>query len=464
MNVDELSRRLEMCEVMASVCFKIKSSSSSSSDNMMIRVRNTSERRSSRDNDVTYVYDGPRRFDMCVDELRGMIESYEVMSGLSASIKSVPLSLRVCLKTTTESGEFAMVNEPDSIYTGKPFLKTVVTNIFQQQGWKTTDTLSEKRNVRVQWDVYENLDWKRAFSSNLLVNGYCNRNGLIRKAHLCATLNKAKRKLPGLNKCVPVTIPVCIDPRPDWFGLSIADITEEVDKDESSLWILKPSRFDRGDDKHVVRTAKECEKALWDGRNLVEWVCQQYIDRPLLVHGRKFHIRANVLAAGALEVFLHTKSIIVTTAALPYKREDLSNPHIHLSNAIFARTYHTKQTNKFEEENFKFLLPRLCEILPSLQLEDTISNMARILRDVFKAFETELNGFMPHPNCFELFGVDFMIDEDGEMYIFFSLCVMIRMSYDFFLIFTHTHTTGTFLKSMQDVITKVCSENDTNLN
>ena len=61
-------------------------------------------------------------------------------------------------------------------------------------------------------------------------------------------------------------------------------------------------------------------------------------------------------------------------------------------------------------------------------------------------------------------GVDFMIDEDGEMYIFFSLCVMIRMSYDFFLIFTHTHTTGTFLKSMQDVITKVCSENDTNLN
>ena len=82
---------------------------------------------------------------------------------------------------------------------------------------------------------------------------------------------------------------------------------------------------------------QECEKALWEGRHLVEWVCQQYmID--LLVHGRKFHIRANVLAVGALEVFLHTESIIVTTAALPYKRDDLKNYHIHLSNAIFART------------------------------------------------------------------------------------------------------------------------------
>ena len=256
------------------------------------------------------------------ENLRHVVTSMKDCGGVREmmvmdTVEAVPEMYRIALPMSDDK-EYVMVNEPNSIYTGKPFLKTVVTNIFKELGWRTRDRSSSKGKMLVQWDVYENLDWKRAFSSDCLVNGYCNRNGLIRKAHLCATLNKAKRKLPGLIKCVPVTIPVSIDPRPDWFGLSISDITEEVDKDENSLWILKPSRFDRGDDKHVVRNSKECEKALWEGRHLVEWVCQQYIDRPLLVHGRKFHIRANVLAVGALEVFLHTESIIVNTAALPY--------------------------------------------------------------------------------------------------------------------------------------------------
>ena len=55
--------------------------------------------------------------------------------------------------------------------------------------------------------------------------------------------------------------------------------------------------------------------------------------------------------------------------------------------------------------------------MPSLELANTIDRMCKVLHDVFKAFETELNGFMPHPNCFELFGVDFMMDENGQMYI-----------------------------------------------
>ena len=293
LKTDELSSKVSNYEIMSSVKFL----RTHSSEVIVVRKK-VNERRD----------ENPRRVATSMwKDCRG------VSRVVVDTVQDVPEVYRVPMS----SKEYVLVNEPNSIYTGKPFLKTVVTNIFKELGWRTRDVSSSKGKMLVQWDVYENLDWKRAFSSDCLVNGYCNRNGLIRKAHLCATLNKAKRKLPGLIKCVPVTIPVSIDPRPDWFGLSISDITEEVDKDENSLWILKPSRFDRGDDKHVVRNSKECEKALWEGRHLVEWVCQQYIDRPLLVHGRKFHIRANVLAVGALEVFLHTESIIVTTAALP---------------------------------------------------------------------------------------------------------------------------------------------------
>eukprot|EP00939_MAST-03C_sp_MAST-3C-sp1_P004895 g4895.t1 len=151
----------------------------------------------------------------------------------------------------------------------------------------------------------------------------------------------------------------------------------------------------------------------------MEWVCQEYISRPLLVRGRKFHIRANVLTVGSLDVFLHESSVIVTTAALPYKREDLKNQHIHLSNAIFARTYHNATSGHFQEENFKFLLPGLVELLSTAQLtlEKLYKQMAEILHDLFAVFKSEINGFMPHPQCFELFGVDFMLDENCNMYL-----------------------------------------------
>lgn len=351
-----------------------------------------------------------------------------------------------------ESADYvAICNEPDSIYTGEPYLKRVVQGMLRDATarggvrWKVYDSFEdvpreERARIRLQWDVYENIDWSRALNGAesdgrrtdaIVVNGYCNRNGLIRKAHLCAVLNKAARKIGSagerLIRHVPRTVAVSIDPRPDWFGLSIADVTETIgeeraDDHDASLWILKPSRFDRGDDKHVVRDAETASEVLWKGRELVEWVCQEYIARPMLAHGRKFHLRANVLAVGALEVFLHEPSIIVTTAALPYKTNDLSNPHVHLSNAIFARTYHTKRTassptKTFREENYKFMLPRLAEMSTTLTMSDMLSQMRQILHDVFKVFETEINGFMPHPHCFELFGVDFMIDETGHVFL-----------------------------------------------
>ena len=45
---------------------------------------------------------------------------------------------------------------------------------------------------------------------------------------------------------------------------------------------------------------------------------RSYISNPLLVQGRKFHIRVNVLAVGALQVFVHRASALVSTAALPF--------------------------------------------------------------------------------------------------------------------------------------------------
>ena len=44
------------------------------------------------------------------------------------------------------------------------------------------------------------------------------------------------------------------------------------------------------------------------------WVFQQYLDAPLLYDGRKFHCRVNVLAIGALAVYVH-QDIVVHVAS-----------------------------------------------------------------------------------------------------------------------------------------------------
>ena len=38
-------------------------------------------------------------------------------------------------------------------------------------------------------------------------------------------------------------------------------------------------------------------------------------------------------------------------------------------------------------------------------------------RDVFRAYENEYTIFCPMSNCFELFGLDFLVDEDFRVYL-----------------------------------------------
>ena len=54
--------------------------------------------------------------------------------------------------------------------------------------------LPNGRTPVIQWDIYENINWEKALAGERMVNGYCNRNGLIRKAHLAAVINKKCRK------------------------------------------------------------------------------------------------------------------------------------------------------------------------------------------------------------------------------------------------------------------------------
>lgn len=61
-------------------------------------------------------------------------------------------------------------------------------------------------------------------------------------------------------------------------------------------WILKPSTLNKGAGLAFGEGFEPLRKAIHESPDIREWVLQEYVDRPLLVQGRKFHLRAYVLA------------------------------------------------------------------------------------------------------------------------------------------------------------------------
>jgi hypothetical protein len=121
--------------------------------------------------------------------------------------------------------------------------------------------------------------------------------------------------------------------------------------------------------------------------------------------------------------------------SLRYNHHNLLDIYSHLTNTARAA-----ETKNFDETKFVKTLRDLPDILlaeyPDLKLDDEEvaevsfetgdqqankrnlilkkikSQLHAILHDLFQSYENEYSIFLPMSNCFELFGLDFLIDED----------------------------------------------------
>lgn len=162
---------------------------------------------------------------------------------------------------------------------------------------------------------------------------------------------------------------------------------------------------------------------------LRHFVAQPYIDPPLLMPpphpsaGRKFHIRTYVLAAGALKVFVY-KPMLALFAGKPYtspsagaQTETQPDLSAHLTNTCL-------QTGEREGSVHAFWsLPAEHTSFPSTASEDDWreSVFAQICTSTSQLFEAAARSmsihFQPLPNAFELFGLDFMVDAAGTVWL-----------------------------------------------
>ena len=205
------------------------------------------------------------------------------------------------------------------------------------------------------------------------------------------------------------------------------DIEASIEEVRSMLaekggrWILKASTGNAGEDL-VVFDDVETVGGLLRTRGVGHiWVVQKYIENPLLLRGRKFHLRVHVLAMNAVEVHLHS-DVIALLSTVPYESAAMSDSWAHLTN-------HCVQVEhpEYDESTSIVLLEELTRVLEEggLVPEEAEARVAQLkvdLKSLTKAIFEAIQkappvAWFPFDNCFEVFGVDMMLDTDWKLWL-----------------------------------------------
>jgi tubulin--tyrosine ligase len=304
-----------------------------------------------------------------------------------------------------------------------------------------------------------------------LCNAYIIRKALIRKHYLSTTAYNWVVKNPSS------ILATNIKPSCD-FELDYAEFLDDAlveawelqesfrrnaDKgaEEREWWILKPGMSDRGQGIRLFSTEKELQGIFeeWEAErpdsddeaeneddqngeeqaksaskkgkqeeavegddyivtsHLRHFIAQPYIHAPLLVpsNPHKFHIRTYVLAFGSLKIHVY-KPMLALFSATPYTppwtlSSNSSSPSqylsAHLTNTCLQTGAHSGSVQAFWSLD-----------LPS---STKTSIFDQICETTGEAFEAAAKGMMVHfqtlPNAFEVFGLDFLVDEEGTAWL-----------------------------------------------
>ncbi|EWC47343.1 hypothetical protein DRE_00311 [Drechslerella stenobrocha 248] len=323
---------------------------------------------------------------------------------------------------------------------------------------QTTAPLPPPRTL--MWTAYEALDFAALLAqpSTALFNAYVIRKALIRKHYLAHTVELYTRKDPGsaLARAMPTAVAFEVDYAEflDDALLEAYELTESLEANEAvedagrrQWWILKPGMSDRGAGIRLFSRMEELQAIFeaWEedededgegeedeaGEGIVtsllrHFVAQEYI-RPMLltprqgVQGgkRKFHVRTYVLASGGLTVYVY-REMLALFAGQEYVQpggegeegfafdatsgEQLAG---HLTNTCYGPGEEAERVHAF------WALGKAFEIADEV-LEEWFGQVCAVTGEVFRAaVGAGRVHFQPVPNGFEVYGVDFLVGEDG---------------------------------------------------
>eukprot|EP00439_Symbiodinium_sp_Y106_P081745 s829_g20.t2 len=196
---------------------------------------------------------------------------------------------------------------------------------------------------------------------------------------------------------------------------------EELRARKESVWLVKPGdKANQGKGIVICDSVEEVRDAI-DSKSR-SWVIQKYIEKPFLIHKRKFDIRSYCLLAqdpeGVLHGYFYRQAYLRTTSSnFTLATKDR---FVHLNNDAVQK--HGDSYGKFEAAN-KMSLSEFQSYLDAHHGRDCLSihsgllpQMKALMADTLRAVGTKINprGIQ---HCFEVFGFDFMVDEHFRVWL-----------------------------------------------
>jgi len=197
-----------------------------------------------------------------------------------------------------------------------------------------------------------------------------------------------------------------------------------------NLWLLKPANLNRGRGVHVFNNLDDLRKLVlgyctqeYDiqkaNQKKLSFVIQKYIESPLLVHERKFDIRMWVLVTHELDCYLFKEGYLRTSSTkFVLDPQNVDDKFVHLTNNAIQQ--YAGNYCQFEDGN-QMSFAKFQEYLDSHSKgikfdKDILPQIKNIVKKSILAVRRKLNS-ENRKYCFEIFGYDFIIDTDFNVWL-----------------------------------------------
>lgn len=287
------------------------------------------------------------------------------------------------------------------------FDKGCLVGCFDRRGWTQCEGEHD-------WNVYwaNVMSVKQMFSPESLhrlrddqvINHFSNHFELTRKDLMIKNL-KRYRKESGVDcNFLPQSYVLPVD-----YSLFL----EEFRRNANSMWIMKPIGKARGIGIFIVTKLSQIKK--WASRSSAQdsvYIISKYIERPLLIGGKKFDLRLYVLVTSyrPLKCYLYRDGFArFCNEKYTVDASERDNRFIHLTNVAIQKhneDYNEVHGGKWSLANLRLYLNAMYGADATRKMFDDIASaMLHSVKAVKKVV-------MNDKHCFECYGYDMLIDEN----------------------------------------------------
>ncbi|RDL41835.1 SurE-like protein [Venustampulla echinocandica] len=397
----------------------------------------------------------------------------QIEGELKLPLEDIKNLATLSLKPSDTKHIYAVINYEDEYV--QPLILAALKSRLPKDSYTLISSISELPEPGapfLQIGDYESLpfDHVMAHPSMSLVNSYIIRKALIRKHYLSTTAYNWTVKHPSS------ILSTNIKPSCD-FELDYAEFLDDAlveawelkesfqknegkEPNEREWWILKPGMSDRGQGIRLFSTEEELQSIFeeWEAAqpdsddededeeqdddisssnavkdasagddyimtsHLRHFIAQPYIDPPLLLPGAsgaptKFHIRTYVVAVGSLKIYVY-KPMLALFASTPYSppwtASSSTDLFAHLTNTCLQPS--SASSNAYNPVSEFWSIPN--SSLPQSTKDSIFTQICETTSELFTAAsQTMMIHFQTLPNAFEVYGVDFLVDEKGTAFL-----------------------------------------------